>query len=190
MNLDPEAWRVSVLYISARGNAGLRGLKQRNGVCDVFQTGRDPSRGVELHWENCHKWHISINLKSLLLLKVADWATSNFSHHFSCKPSEKFFFVSYHVSKLQIINTIYWIDPETRIPLSILMLHLKCLTLKPSSLFQKWSVSFQINRNFAIDLYLNSWKGSCFEGRYLKVPEQAHLLARHHFKNPEFNRKF
>lgn len=39
VNLDPEAWRVSVLYISARGDAGPRGLKQRNGVCHVFQTG-------------------------------------------------------------------------------------------------------------------------------------------------------
>lgn len=36
--------------------------------------------------------------------------------------------------------------------------------------------------DFAIDLHLNCWKDSCFEGRYLKVSEQAHLLARHPFK--------
>lgn len=37
--LDPEAWRVSALYITARRNAGPRGLKQRNGVHGVLQIG-------------------------------------------------------------------------------------------------------------------------------------------------------
>lgn len=48
MNLDPEAWRVSALYITARGNAGPRGLKQNNGMHGVLQIGQDPSRGVEV----------------------------------------------------------------------------------------------------------------------------------------------